>query len=353
MLPQNAAGLRTIGLAKPSAECSHWRSQGDWQGCLYGVRSDRHSPSVKRSVVVVAVIASAALAIGLIVVVLPEGYRKATVPAVSGRSLASAEARLAAQGFRWKVEHLDRGSPGATHPGTVLTQRPLPRTSAASGSTVQLNVWLAMNDGPDIATPDLVGMVQWEAYNAIVDRGLTADVLGPRRPGLNYPYWTIVSQSPRPGTELPVGSGRVTITMKEPAAVQVTAQIPTTECSFLQAPGVRVLAAYVITSEQLRRAPISDTGPLSRQAPGSEWRVCYATGRNVDPAIGGPAPRIYPGASHRVIPSPPPSGPRKAIYVYYRSGSLAEVVGLPSLRFVAVEGTRPAQQFPWLSEASV
>jgi hypothetical protein len=272
---------------------------------------------VKRSVVIVAAIASAALAISLIVAMLPEGSRQATVPAVSGGSLASAEATLAAQGFRWKFVRLNRGNPGATHPGTVLTQRPLPRTSAASGSTVRLNVWLAMNDGPDIATPDLVGMVQWEAYNAIVDRGLTVAVLGPRRPGSNYEYWTIVSQSPKPGIELPVGSGRVTITMKEPAAIQVTAQIPTTECAFLQAPGVRVLAAYVITSEQLRRAPISDGGPLSRQAPGSEWRVCYATGRNVDP-IGG-APLIYPGARHSVALSPPPSGPRKAIYVYYRS----------------------------------
>ena len=307
---------------------------------------------MKRIIVVVAAIASVALAIGLIVVVVSGGSRQATIPAVSGRSLASAEATLAAQGFRWKVVHLDRGDPGV-HPGTVLMQQPLPRTSAASGSTVQLNVWLAMNDGPNIATPDLVGMVQWEAYNAIVDRGLTAEVLGPRRHGSNYQYWPIVSQSPKPGTALPVGSGRVTITMKEPAAIQVTAQIPTTECAFLQAPGVRVLAAYVITSEQLRRAPISDGGPLSRQAPGSEWRVCYATGRNVDPAIGGPPPLIYPGARHRVIPSPPPSGPRKAIYVYYRSGSLAEVVGLPSFRFVAVEGIDPAQQFPWLSEASV
>ena len=318
---------------------------------LYGARLDRHSPSVKRSVIVVASFVSVALAIGVLVAVLSEGSGK-EVPAVTGRSLASAEATLAAQGFGWKVVHLDRG-PGS-RPGTVLLQQPLPRTNAASGSTVQLNVWLATGNGPDVATPDLVGRVQWEAYNAIVDRGLSAVALGPRHHGSSYQYWTIVSQSPKPGTELPVGSGHVTITMEAPAAVQVTAQIPTTECAFLQAPGVRVLAAYVITSAQLRRAPISDGGPLSRQAPGSEWRVCYATGRNVDPAIGGPAPLVYPGgAARRVIPSPPPSGPRKAIYVYYRSGSLAEVVGLPSFRFVAVEGFRPAQQFPWLSEASV
>ena len=301
----------------------------------------------------VAVVASAALAIGVIVAVSGRS-RQATVPAVLGRSLAAAEATLAAQGFRWKVVHLDRVNPGTTRPGTVLMQQPLPRTNAASGSTVQLNVWLAIGNGPDVATPDLVGRVQWEAYNAIVDRGLSAVLLGPRHHGSNYQYWTIVSQSPKPGTELPVGSGHVTITMEAPAAVQVTAQIPSTECAFVQAPGVRVLAAYVITSAQLKRAPISDGGPLSRQAPGSEWRVCYATGRNVDPAIGGPPPLVYPGgAARRVIPSPPPSGPRKAIYVYYRSGSLAEVVGLPSFRFIAIEGIRPAEQFPWLSEASV
>ena len=316
-----------------------------------------HDPDVRtRRALVIASFAlvAMALAAGVLIAVLMTGTVQSTVPSVSGKALASAEETLAADGFRWTVVHLDRGSPGAHRPGTVLSQRPSPNAQATRGSIVYLTVWLTLTNGPDVKVPDLVSTIEWQAYNAVVDRGLTAIVRGPpHRSSSSYQYWTIVSQSPAPGTLLPIGSGRVTITMKEPPAVQVTARIPTDECSFVRAPGVHLIAAFVITSAQLRRPPISDGGPLSRQSSGSEWRLCYVTGPNVDRGIGGPPSPIGPGARRKMSPPPPPAGPQRAIYIYYRSGSIAEVVGVSTIRFVAVEGTQPAQKFPWLSEASV
>ncbi len=297
-----------------------------------------------------ALVAAAAV-VGALVAVGGIGSTRATVPSVSGEGLASAEATLAADGFHWTVVHLHRGRPGA-RPGRVVSQQPSPNVRAARGSTVRLSVWLSLTNGPDVRVPDLVHMVEWQAQNAIADRGLTSTLRGPPRPGSSSQYWRIVSQSPAPGTSLPVGTGRVTITVQAPPAIQVTARIPMAACAFIRTSGVHVVAAYVITSAELRRPPIADGGPLSRQAPGSEWRLCYVTGPNVAPSYGGPPMLVGPGARRGVRPPSLPRGPQRAIYVYYRSGSIAEVVGMASFRFDAVEGSLPAQRFPWLSEAS-
>ena len=300
----------------------------------------------------VSALVAAAAAVGALVATRGTTNNRATVPSVSGKGLASAETTLAADGFRWTVVHLHRGRPGA-HPGRVLGQQPPPNVRAARGSTVRLSVWLTLTDGPKVRVPDLVNMVEWQAQNAVVDRGLTSVVRGPPHQGSTYQFWKIVSQSPVPGTSLPVGSGRVTITMQEPPAIQVTARIPTSACAFVRASGIHVVAAFVITSAELRRPPIADGGPLSRQAPGSEWRLCYVRGRNVAPSYGGPPLLGGPGTRRGVRPPPLPAGPQRAIYIYYRGGSIAEVVGMSSFRFDAVEGSLPAQRFPWLSEASV
>jgi hypothetical protein len=293
-----------------------------------------------------------ALAAGALVAVLVTGGNQTAVPSVAGKPLATAEATLASDGFRWAVVHLDRGISVERPPGIVLRQTPAPNAHAASGSIVHLSVWLTLTNGPNVKVPNLARLDEWQAYNAVVDRGLTAIVRGPPRGrSSSYQFWTIVSQSPAPGTSLPIGLGRVTLTMQEPPAVQVLARIPAAECAFVRGPGVHLIAAFVITSAQLRRPPITDGGPLGRQAPGSEWRMCYVAGRNVDPSFGGPTPLVLPGRRHEVFPPPTPSGPRRAVNIYYRGGSIAEVVGMTTFRFVAVEGNQPAWRYPWLSEA--
>jgi hypothetical protein len=127
------------------------------------------------------------------------------------------------------------------------------------------------------------------------------------------------------------------------ALVHVTARIPTQECAFEAGQGVHVAAAFVITSAELRKPSMSTGDPLSRQAPGSEWKLCYVTGRNV-------APAFAPIAIHRPLPSPPPPHLQEAIYIFYRGGSIAEVTGRTdaAFKFIAADGFEPAKRFPWL-----
>ena len=262
-----------------------------------------------------------ALVLGVVALVHITTSKAAVVPMIVGKPLAVAEDALASNGLRWRVVHLNMGTPKTRH-AVVLVQDPAAGSSAAKGSTIRLNVYglLPGVNGPTVRTPNLVGMVQWIALNAIADRGLTPVVVGPSHTGSNYQYWKIVSQSPRPGTALRVGLGSVVIHMQEPPPIVVTSRLPASACTSSRAPGIRIEAAYLISSAQLKRAPISDAGPLSRQAPGSLWKLCYVTGPHVIQGLG--------------PPGSPPWGPPEAVYVFYRNGMIAEAAGMSSIRFV-------------------
>jgi len=262
-----------------------------------------------------------ALVFGSVALIHATTSNSAVVPMIEGKPLAVAEDALSSNGLHWSVVHLNRAMPRTRH-AVVLVQNPAAGSSAAKGSTIQLTVYGLMPsvNGPTVRTPNLVGMVQWIASNAIFDRGLTPIVVGPTHEGSRFRYWTIVSQSPRPGTALRVGQGSVVIRTQEPPPIAVASRLPVSACASSKASGTRVEAAYLISSAQLKRAPISDAGPLSRQAPGSLWRLCYVTGPHVIQGLG--------------PPGSPAWGPPEAIYVFYRNGMIAEEAGMYSIRFV-------------------
>jgi PASTA domain len=204
----------------------------------------------------------------------------------------------------------------------VLGEFPPPRSNVRKGATVHLTVYGAgLTNGPTVRIPDLVGTLEWRAVNAIADRGLRVVVLGPRHSGSGYQFWSIVWQSPSPGTALPVGAATVEIRMQTPPAVTVTSRIPASNCASSETHTIHVIAAYTISSAQLRLAPITDGGPLSRQPSGALWRMCYVVGPDAAVGYGGGG-----SANH-------------AIDVFYRNGSLAEVVGQDyPFQFKVVQG---------------
>jgi len=176
------------------------------------VRGGRHRTWLRP---LLAAVLALGLVLGVIALVRAASTDDTAVPPVLGKPLATAEDALASKGLTWSVVHLNRGTPN-TRLGVVLLEHPLAGSNVAKGSTVQLNVFglLPGVNGPTVRTPNLVGMVQWIALNAIADRGLTPVVIGPPHHGSGYQYWKIVSQSPRAGTVLRVGQGSVVIHMR-------------------------------------------------------------------------------------------------------------------------------------------
>lgn len=254
--------------------------------------------------------ALAAALVSLLLLVVFVSPSNVTVPRLGGRSLASAEASLSSIGVKWTVVHLERGPGRGRRQGVVLGQFPPPGATVRKGATIHLTVYGAgLTNGPTVRIPDLIGTLEWRAVNAIIDRGLRVVVSGPQHFGSGYQFWSIVSQSPAPGTALPVGGATVEIRMQAPPAVTVTSRIPASDCASSATRTIHVIAAYTISSAQLRFPPISDGGPLSRQPSGALWRMCYVVGPGAAVSYG------FGGSANH------------ALDVFYRNGSLAEVDG--------------------------
>jgi hypothetical protein len=186
----------------------------------------------------------------------------------------------------------------------------------------------------------VAGIAAWMIVGAMVG----SPPLGPRPPASGDSRGSFSGAASAKNTTKVTASQLSTV-------VYVIARIPTSECAFETGPGVHVDSAFVITSAELRQPSFAGNGPLERQAPGSKWKLCYVTGHNLAPAFGGPSLADM----NRGLPSSP-TRPHlnKAIYVFYRGGSIAEVIGGggPTFKFIAREGSQPAQAFPWLRLAN-
>jgi len=85
-----------------------------------------------------------------------------------------------------------------TPPGIILEQNPPPGTVVNVGSAVDLVMSLAV-------VPDVVGLNKAQAYNLLAERGLVIGI-STYEYSQTIPTATVISQSPAPGTRLPVGS---------------------------------------------------------------------------------------------------------------------------------------------------
>jgi serine/threonine-protein kinase len=120
---------------------------------------------------------------------------KAQVPDVEGRQVGDAQAILRRAQFRLQATSVSSHEPA----GTVLRQTPTAGTSLELGAAVVVSVSDGL--GPPPGIPDLVGMTEQEASNALAEAGLLgrAQDIPVSNPDL---VGRVVSQSPPAGTPI-------------------------------------------------------------------------------------------------------------------------------------------------------
>lgn len=140
--------------------------------------------------------------------VLTGGTRRLSVPEVVNTNLDAATARLESMGL--SLEVAEKVYDDNTLPGTIVEQKPQQGTQVKNGETVSVVVCL----GPEsAAVPDLDGMTQEEAANALAPLGLHVGVVTHRQDS-DAPRGTVIEQHPEQGEVLENG-GTVDLTLSD------------------------------------------------------------------------------------------------------------------------------------------
>lgn len=140
--------------------------------------------------------------------VLTGGTRRLSVPEVVNTNLDAATARLESMGL--SLEVAEKVYDDNTLPGTIVEQKPQQGTQVKNGETVSVVVCL----GPEsAAVPDLDGMTQEEAANALAPLGLHVGVVTHRQDS-DAPRGTVIEQYPEQGEVLENG-GTVDLTLSD------------------------------------------------------------------------------------------------------------------------------------------
>ena len=140
--------------------------------------------------------------------VLTGGTRRLSVPEVVNTNLDAATARLESMGL--SLEVAEKVYDDNTLPGTIVEQKPQQGTQVKNGETVSVVVCL----GPEsAAVPDLDGMTQEEAANALAPLGLHVGMVTHRQDS-DAPRGTVIEQYPEQGEVLENG-GTVDLTLSD------------------------------------------------------------------------------------------------------------------------------------------
>lgn len=140
--------------------------------------------------------------------VLTGGTRRLSVPEVVNTNLDAATARLESMGL--SLEVAEKVYDDNTLPGTIVEQKPQQGTQVKNGETVSVVVCL----GPEsAAVPDLDGMTQEEAANALAPLGLHVGVVTHRQDS-DASRGTVIEQYPEQGEVLENG-GTVDLTLSD------------------------------------------------------------------------------------------------------------------------------------------
>ena len=140
--------------------------------------------------------------------VLTGGTRRLSVPEVVNTNLDAATARLENMGL--SLEVAEKVYDDNTLPGTIVEQKPQQGTQVKNGETVSVVVCL----GPEsAAVPNLDGMTQEEAANALAPLGLHVGVVTHRQDS-DAPRGTVIEQYPKQGEVLENG-GTVDLTLSD------------------------------------------------------------------------------------------------------------------------------------------
>ena len=188
--------------------------------------------------------------------------------------------------FGWKIDRQDQYD-DATAAGQVIRQDPPPGSKLKEGATLALVV----SRGPTpVAIPDLTGMSDGQAGEALKNAGLVAVTPVTEAFDENVPAHFVVSWDPK-GTELPKGSSVNLVVSKGPAPRQV----PQISGSFADAKAA--LANVQLKAKQVD--VFSDTVPAGQVV-------------STQPAAGASAPRGRDGHSERVEGSRPHRDPGRS-----------------------------------------
>lgn len=140
--------------------------------------------------------------------VLTGGTCRLSVPEVVNTNLDAATARLESMGL--SLEVAEKVYDDNTLPGTIVEQKPQQGTQVKNGETVSVVVCL----GPEsAAVPDLDGMTQEKAANALAPLGLHVGVVTHRQDS-DAPRGTVIEQYPEQGEVLENG-GTVDLTLSD------------------------------------------------------------------------------------------------------------------------------------------
>jgi len=225
------------------------------------------------------------------------------VPDVTGLPLADAQQKLTAKGFKAEVKRVASSRPE----GIVIGQEPVAGVTAASGTTVTLNVSSGIKP---VLVPRVVGQTQGAAVDALTKLGLKPVL---KNVPSDKPVGTVVGQNPPTGKEVETGAkvvvnvstgagpstatvattttttGATTTTASGPVRVpRVVALAQTPALRRLNVLGLRPTVVYVRSSQPANRivAQLPAPGTILRR--GSRVRVNISTGPNPQPTTAVP-----------------------------------------------------------------
>jgi beta-lactam-binding protein with PASTA domain len=222
------------------------------------------------------------------------------VPDVSGSSLADAQQKLQALGFKVEVKRVASTKPK----DIVLEQDPAAGVTALRGTTVTLNV---SSGAKPVVVPRVVGQTQGDAVQALTAVGLKPVL---QNVSSDQPAGTVVGQKPPAGKEVDkgaevtvnvsTGTGQPTTTTTTTATTTTTTTGTTTAAAPVRVPrvvglaqtpalrrlnllGLRPTVVYVRSSQPANRVVSQSPKSGTSLRPGARVRVNVSTGPNPKP----------------------------------------------------------------------
>jgi len=221
------------------------------------------------------------------------------VPDVTGSTLADAQQKLEALGFKVEVKRVA----STKQKGIVLDQDPAAGVTALRGTTVTLNV---SSGTKPVVVPRVVGQTQGAAVQALTALGLKPVL---QNVPSDQPAGTVVGQKPPAGKEVDkgaevtvnvsTGTGQPTTTATTTTATTTTTGTPTTAApvrvprvvGLAQTPalrrlnvlGLRPTVVYVRSSQPANSVVSQSPKSGTSLRPGTRVRVNVSTGPNPQP----------------------------------------------------------------------
>ncbi|HEX6261481.1 MAG TPA: PBP1A family penicillin-binding protein [Actinomycetota bacterium] len=134
------------------------------------------------------------------------------VPSVIGMTVSTAYELLEGAGFA--VVQRTEYDPSYA-PGTVIAQEPAAGSQTETG--VEITITVSTDNPPLVDVPDVVGLYEGKAVAVLEEAGFAVQVVEADRPEKGTRPRKVLTQTPEPGRERPLGS-TVTITINPPPA---------------------------------------------------------------------------------------------------------------------------------------